>query len=106
MDKETRNRAKAVNFGIVYGISPFGLAQQLNIEPSEARIYIDRYFERYSGVKAFIEQTLEKVRQTQSVRTVRPRSPHSRHHQPQCQYARLLRAHCRQYARCRELLQT
>ncbi len=70
MDKETRNRAKAVNFGIVYGISPFGLAQQLNIEPSEARIYIDRYFERYSGVKAFIEQTLEKVRQTQSVRTL------------------------------------
>jgi DNA polymerase-1 len=70
MDKETRNRAKAVNFGIVYGISPFGLAQQLNIEPSQARVYIDRYFERYSGVKAFIEQTLEKVRQTQSVRTL------------------------------------
>ncbi|MGO8718076.1 MAG: DNA polymerase I, partial [Acidobacteriaceae bacterium] len=70
MDKETRNRAKAVNFGIVYGISPFGLAQQLNIEPSEARTYIERYFERYSGVKAFIEQTLEKVRQTQSVRTL------------------------------------
>jgi DNA polymerase-1 len=70
MDKETRNRAKAVNFGIVYGISPFGLAQQLNIEPSEARTYIDRYFERYSGVKTFIEQTLEQVRQTQSVRTL------------------------------------
>jgi DNA polymerase-1 len=70
MDKETRNRAKAVNFGIVYGISPFGLAQQLNIEPSQARAYIDRYFERYSGVKTFIEQTLEKVRQTQSVRTL------------------------------------
>ncbi len=70
MDKETRNRAKAVNFGIVYGISPFGLAQQLNIEPSEARVYIDRYFERYSGVKAFIEQTLEQVRRTQSVRTL------------------------------------
>jgi DNA polymerase-1 len=70
MDKETRNRAKAVNFGIVYGISPFGLAQQLNIEPSQARVYIDRYFERYSGVKTFIEQTLEKVRQTQSVRTL------------------------------------
>ncbi|MGH9615153.1 MAG: DNA polymerase I [Acidobacteriaceae bacterium] len=70
MDKETRNRAKAVNFGIVYGISPFGLAQQLNIQPGEARIYIDRYFERYSGVRKFIEQTLEQVRQTQSVRTL------------------------------------
>jgi DNA polymerase-1 len=70
MDKTTRNRAKAVNFGIVYGISPFGLAQQLNIQPAEARIYIDRYFERYQGVRTFIDRTLEEVRQTQSVRTV------------------------------------
>ena len=70
MDKETRNRAKAVNFGIVYGISPFGLAQQLNIEPGEARIYIDKYFERYQGVRSFIDRTLEEVRQTQSVRTL------------------------------------
>ena len=70
MDKETRNRAKAVNFGIVYGISPFGLAQQLNIEPAEARVYIDRYFERYRGVRSFIDRTLEEVRQTQSVRTM------------------------------------
>ena len=70
MDKETRNRAKAVNFGIVYGISPFGLAQQLNIEPGEARVYIDRYFERYQGVRSFIDRTLEQVRQTQAVRTL------------------------------------
>ncbi|MGC1784955.1 MAG: DNA polymerase I [Acidobacteriaceae bacterium] len=70
MDKTTRNRAKAVNFGIVYGISPFGLAQQLGIEPGEARIYIDRYFERYQGVRTFIDRTLEAVRQTQSVRTL------------------------------------
>ncbi|HET9088116.1 MAG TPA: DNA polymerase I [Acidobacteriaceae bacterium] len=70
MDRETRNRAKAVNFGIVYGISPFGLAQQLNIEPGEARIYIDRYFERYQGVRAFIDRTLEEVRRTQAVRTL------------------------------------
>ncbi len=99
MDKETRNRAKAVNFGIVYGISPFGLAQQLNIEPSEARTYIERYFERYSGVKIFIEQTLEKVRQTQSVRThVWPRPSYSRHHQSQCQHAWFFRAHRGQHA--------
>jgi DNA polymerase-1 len=70
MDKETRNRAKAVNFGIVYGISPFGLSQQLGIAPAEARTYIDRYFERYKGVRSFIDQTLEQVRQTQSVRTL------------------------------------
>jgi DNA polymerase-1 len=70
MDKQTRNRAKAVNFGIVYGISPFGLAAQLGIPMSEAKTYIDRYFARYTGVKAFIEQTLEATRKTGSVRTL------------------------------------
>ncbi len=69
MDKETRNRAKAVNFGIVYGISPFGLAAQLGIEQREARLYIDLYFERYAGVRRFIDHTLETVRRDQAVRT-------------------------------------
>jgi DNA polymerase-1 len=69
MDKETRARAKAVNFGIVYGISPFGLAAQLGIDQKVAKAYIERYFERYKGVAAFIEQTLETVRRDQSVRT-------------------------------------
>jgi DNA polymerase I len=69
MDKETRARAKAVNFGIVYGISPFGLAAQLGIEQRVAKEYIERYFERYKGVAAFIERTLETVRRDQSVRT-------------------------------------
>jgi DNA polymerase-1 len=70
MSKETRNRAKAVNFGIVYGISPFGLAAQLGIPQSEAREYIDRYFARYQGVQAFIEKTLEATRCEGSVRTL------------------------------------
>jgi DNA polymerase I len=70
MDKETRNRAKAVNFGIVYGISPFGLAAQLGIPQSEAKAYIDRYFARYQGVRAFIESTLEQVRREGFVRTL------------------------------------
>lgn len=69
MDKETRNRAKAVNFGIVYGISPFGLAAQLGIDQRTAREYIERYFDRYKGVKQFIEETLETVRREQAVRT-------------------------------------
>jgi len=69
MSKETRARAKAVNFGIVYGISPFGLAAQLNIDQKTAREYIETYFARYTGVAAFIEQTLETVRRDQSVRT-------------------------------------
>jgi DNA polymerase-1 len=69
MDKETRARAKAVNFGIVYGISPFGLAAQLNIDQKTAREYIETYFARYVGVRDFIERTLEEVRQAQAVRT-------------------------------------
>jgi DNA polymerase I len=69
MDKETRARAKAVNFGIVYGISPFGLAAQLNIDQKTAKQYIETYFDRYKGVKRFIEETLETVRRDQSVKT-------------------------------------
>jgi len=70
MDKQTRARAKAVNFGIVYGISAFGLAAQLGIPQSEARQYIDRYFERYAGVRTFIDQTIAETRQKGSVRTL------------------------------------
>jgi len=69
MSKETRARAKAVNFGIVYGISPFGLAAQLNIDQKTAKAYIEKYFDRYKGVAAFIERTLDQVRRTQSVST-------------------------------------
>jgi DNA polymerase-1 len=70
MSKETRSRAKAVNFGIVYGISPFGLAQQLGIDQHEARLYIETYFERYKGVRAFIDRLLEETRREQKVRTI------------------------------------
>ena len=70
MDKETRNRAKAVNFGIVYGISPFGLAAQLGIPQAEARAYIERYFARYEGVRAFIDKTLDTARRSGSVQTM------------------------------------
>ena len=69
MSKETRARAKAVNFGIVYGISPFGLAAQLNIDQKTAKQYIETYFDRYKGVQRFIEETLETVRRDQSVKT-------------------------------------
>jgi DNA polymerase I len=70
MDKQTRDRAKAVNFGIVYGISPFGLAQQLGIEQNVARLYIETYFARYSGVRAYIDRLLEETRREQKVRTL------------------------------------
>ncbi len=70
MSKETRNRAKAVNFGIVYGISPFGLAAQLGIDQHEARLYIETYFERYAGVRSYIDRMLEETRREQKVRTM------------------------------------
>jgi DNA polymerase-1 len=70
MSKETRNRAKAVNFGIVYGISPFGLAAQLGIDQHEARLYIETYFERYKGVRMFIDRLLEETRREQKVKTM------------------------------------
>jgi DNA polymerase-1 len=69
MSKETRNRAKAVNFGIVYGISPFGLAAQLNIPQAEAKLYIETYFERYAGVRKYIDAVLDQVRREGAVRT-------------------------------------
>ena len=67
---EYRNRAKAVNFGIVYGITAFGLSQQVSIDPKEAKQFIDAYFEKYSGVRDFIERTKEQVRRDQKVTTL------------------------------------
>src|SRR5262249_27232590 len=61
---EARRSAKAVNFGIVYGISGFGLATQLGIPRAEAEKYITNYFERYSGVRRFIDETIAEVRRT------------------------------------------
>ncbi len=67
---EHRRAAKVVNFGIVYGLSAFGLSQNLGIEPSEARKFIDAYFEKYSGVRAFIDATLEQARRDGKVKTL------------------------------------
>jgi len=65
-----RRQAKVVNFGIVYGLSAFGLSQSLGIEPAEARQFINAYFEKYRGVRAFIDATLEQTRREQKVRTL------------------------------------
>jgi DNA polymerase-1 len=67
---EARRAAKAVNFGIVYGISPFGLAAQLGISRGEAERYIEGYFERYAGVRSFIDDTIAHVRRTGITKTL------------------------------------
>jgi len=70
IDAEQRRRAKAVNFGIVYGLSAFGLSQQLGIEASDAKKFIEGYFATYKGVRAFIERTVAECRREQKVSTL------------------------------------
>jgi DNA polymerase-1 len=65
-----RNRAKAVNFGIVYGQTPFGLAQQLGISPEEAADFISKYFAQYQGVQRYIENCLSQARDSGMTRTL------------------------------------
>jgi DNA polymerase-1 len=70
---EHRRAAKVVNFGIVYGLSPFGLSQNLGIEPAEAKQFIAAYFEKYAGVRAFIDKTLDEARRDLKVKTLHGR---------------------------------
>ncbi len=63
VDEDGRRMAKAVNFGIVYGLSAFGLSRQLKIAPGEAKAFIDQYFDLYKNVKTFMESTVEEARQ-------------------------------------------
>lgn len=67
---EQRRSAKAINFGLIYGMSAFGLAQQLGIERSAAKDYVDRYFARYPGVKAYMENTRRSAAERGYVETV------------------------------------
>jgi DNA polymerase I len=67
---EQRRYAKVINFGLIYGMSAFGLAANLNIERSAAATYIDRYFARYPGVKRYMDATKESARQTGYVQTL------------------------------------
>jgi DNA polymerase-1 len=70
LDAEHRRRAKAVNFGIVYGISPFGLAAQLDIEQKEAKQFIEAYFTKYKGVRTWLDSVLEQARKDSKVSTL------------------------------------
>jgi DNA polymerase-1 len=68
-----RNRAKAVNFGIIYGISDYGLSQDLQIPRAEARKYIENYFNRYTGVKRYVDECIKMARENGYVTTVMDR---------------------------------
>lgn len=68
--KDQRRSAKAINFGLIYGMSAFGLAKQLDITRPEAQQYVDLYFQRYPGVKDYMEQTKEKAKEQGYVETV------------------------------------
>lgn len=67
---EERRRAKAVNFGLIYGMSAFGLSRQINIPRNEAKFYIDRYFERYPGVEKYMENTRQLASEKGYVETL------------------------------------
>ncbi len=67
---EMRREAKVINFGIIYGMSAYGLSQQLGTDPKIAQRYIDEYFEKYAGVRAYIERSLEEARQKGYVMTL------------------------------------
>jgi DNA polymerase-1 len=67
---ELRRQAKAINFGIMYGMSAYGLSRELGITPKMAKTYIDQYFARYSGIKGYMEQTIEQAQQTRRTSTL------------------------------------
>ena len=70
VEADQRRAAKAINFGLMYGMSAFGLARQLRIERGEAQAYMDTYFERYPGVQRFMDATREQAREQGFVETL------------------------------------
>ena len=76
VDGEMRRRAKTINFGLLYGMSAFGLSNQLGVSRAEADIFLNNYFERYSAVKKFMSDIIEKSKETKYVETLYGRKIH------------------------------
>lgn len=76
VNRDTRGRAKTINFSILYGISSWGLAKRMGTTPGEAQVMIDRYFERFPGINRYIAETLEHVRDTGFTKTLFGRKVH------------------------------
>ena len=77
MTPEVRRRAKAINFGVIYGISGFGLARNLRIPRSEAQAFIDRYFERFPGIRTYMDDTVAFAKEHGHVKTLFGRKIHT-----------------------------
>jgi len=77
MTSDVRRRAKAINFGVIYGISGFGLARNLRIPRAEAQGFIDRYFERFPGIRAYMDETVEFAKAHGYVQTLFGRRIHT-----------------------------
>src|SRR5690606_4001488 len=76
MDPEIRRRAKAINFGVIYGISGFGLARNLRIPRAEAQAFIDTYFQRFPEIRAYMDSTVAKAKEQGFVTTLFGRRVH------------------------------
>ena len=77
LNPELRRQAKAINFGIIYGISPFGLANNLRIPREKAKNFIDKYFDRYPEIKNYMDQTINKAKEKGYVQTLFGRKIHT-----------------------------
>ena len=77
MTSEIRRQAKAINFGVIYGISGFGLARNLRIPRSDAQAFIDRYFERFPGIKEYMDETIRFAKEKNYVETLFGRIIHT-----------------------------
>lgn len=92
--REQRSKAKTANFGIIYGISVFGLAERLNVDRKEAKALIDGYFENYPNVKAYMDQSIQEAREKDTLKPSSNANAICRTSTPKCSRQRVCRTKC------------